>query len=223
MKGFMRATAAIFDMDGTLVDSERVLMREWISASQALGHALSADAYAQVIGLEDEASDEILTSLLGGAAAFSAVRARVRARLDAAPGHLHFPLKSGVRQVLTALRDRGIPCAVASSSSAAEIEERLSRAAILDFFIATAGGDEVARGKPDPAVYSLAASRLGIPAARCLAFEDSTHGAAAATAAGIKVVVVPDIRLPTKHTLDSAVAVLPSLADAVAFLDVWFD
>lgn len=219
----MKAIAAIFDMDGTLVDSERVLMREWMSAAQALGHPLSADAYAQVIGLEDDASNDILISLLGGVTAFRAVRARVRATLDAAPGHLHFPLKSGARQILAALRERGIPCAVASSSAAAEIEERLSRAAILNHFSATAGGDEVPRGKPDPAVYRLAASRLGIPASRCMAFEDSTHGAAAAAAAGARVVVVPDVRMPTVQVLQSAVMVLPSLADAVHWIDEWFD
>lgn len=218
----MKASAAIFDMDGTLVDSERVLMSEWLSAARALGHPLSAEDYAQVIGLEDEASTEILISLLGGAAAFGAVRARVRTALDAASGDLHFPLKSGVRQVLASLRKRSIPCAVASSSSAAEIQERLSRAAILGDFTATAGGDEVPRGKPDPAVYRLAASRLGIPPDRCLAFEDSTHGAAAATAAGARVVIVPDVRMPTEQMLKSVFMVLPTLADAMPRLDDWF-
>jgi beta-phosphoglucomutase-like phosphatase (HAD superfamily) len=130
-----------------------------------------------------------------------------------------FPLKPGALELLRLLRQRGVPCAVASSTYADEVRRRLTTVGVLDFFQVVAGGDEVARSKPDPAVYLLAAARLGVQPVRCLAFEDSDHGAAAAHQAGLRVVVVPDLRA---HEFASAYMKLSSLEDAIAHIDRWF-
>lgn len=215
----MPLRAVIFDMDGTLVDSERIIMRAWLAAARDIGLPLKPMDYMRVVGLNVEESDAVLASLLGDMETLRAVRRSVRERLA---GSAAYPLKTGALELLTALRNNGIPCAVASSSSAQEIEDRLSGVGVLGFFQTIAGGDEVDRGKPDPAVYQLAAARLGVSPVSCLAFEDSAHGAASASAAGATVVLVPDMWEPGPELARSVTLVLESLAQAVPRVPAWF-
>jgi len=205
-------------MDGLLLDSERVIMQAWLVAAQQAGFRLSEPEFLLVVGCGADDSRARLTTMLGGHERFQLVRDRARANLAAQPGVV-FPLKPGALELLELLRQRGVPCAVASSTYADEVRRRLANVGALDFFQVVAGGDEVSRSKPDPAVYLLAAERLGVPPAQCLAFEDSDHGAVAAHRAGLSVVVVPDLKA---HDFDSAYMQLSSLEDARAHIDRWF-
>ncbi|MFM7849529.1 MAG: HAD family hydrolase [Rubrivivax sp.] len=220
----MRLHAALFDMDGTLVDSERVILDAWLASSRELGVPLDPVQYSQVIGLNDEESNQLLITLLGGESRFQSVRALARNKLQAPPTEAVFPLKPGVVSLLSELSSHNVPCAVASSSTSAEIEDRLTRNRVRHYFGAAASGNEVNRGKPDPAVYLLAASRLGVAASQCIAFEDSEHGAAAAAAAaaGAKVVLVPDIKVQSAELAASVYMVLRSLDEAVPLVKTWF-
>jgi beta-phosphoglucomutase-like phosphatase (HAD superfamily) len=211
-------TGAIFDMDGLLLDSERVIMQAWLAAAREAGLVLSQTDFLCVVGCGAEESSARLTELLGSRANFQSVRERARGKLAAGSGAV-YPLKPGALQLLALLRQRGVPCAVASSTYVEEVRRRLAQVGVLDFFQALAGGDEVARCKPDPAVYLLAASRLGVAPAQCLAFEDSDHGARAAHAAGLRVVLVPDLKA---CEFASAYMHLASLADAMMHVDGWF-
>jgi HAD superfamily hydrolase (TIGR01509 family) len=214
--------AALFDMDGLLIDSERVILSAWLEASRHHGHALTQEDYVAVIGRNGPESREILIELLGGAGPFRAVRSHAAALMAALPDEPRFPLKPGVVELLSVLRAAGIPCAVASSSNADEIRHRLGQVGVLDHFDAVSGGNEVPRGKPDPAVYLLAAERIGVPAARCLAFEDSENGALAALASGAQLVMVPDLKHPAPHVAERSLHVLPSLHHAIAHVPAWF-
>lgn len=214
--------AVLFDMDGLLIDSERAIMQAWLQAAAAEGVSLHAPAYAAVIGRASPESTQILTTLLGGDDAFLAVQARAAALLQGEGGGVHFPPKPGAIELLAALHERDVPCAVASSSTAEEIHERLTAAGVMPYVQATAGGNEVPFGKPDPSVYLLAASRLRVPASACLAFEDSENGARAALAAGARVIVVPDIRVPADEVTARCHHVLDSLLEAMERLDDWF-
>jgi beta-phosphoglucomutase-like phosphatase (HAD superfamily) len=167
-------------------------------------------------------SNALLIQLLGSEAAFVSVRSLARRKLKASAGSVVFPLKPGVRSLLAALSERKVPCAVASSSTSAEIEGRLARIGVRHYFSVAAGGNEVQRGKPDPAVYLLAASRLGVDPGQCIAFEDSEHGAAAAAAAGARVVLVPDIKAPSAVLASSVHMVLRSLEEAVPLVKTMF-
>jgi beta-phosphoglucomutase-like phosphatase (HAD superfamily) len=210
--------AAIFDMDGLLLDSERVIMQAWLASAQEEGLALSRPDFLQVVGRGAADSYAMLTRLLGGHSGFQAVSDRARAKLAPQAGVV-FPLKPGALRLLTLLRQLGVPCAVASSTHVEEVRRRLAQVGVFEFFRAVAGGDEVPRSKPDPAVYLLAAERLRVPPGQCLAFEDSDPGARAAQDAGLRVVLVPDLRA---HEFDSAFMKLASLEDAVVHIDGWF-
>jgi HAD superfamily hydrolase (TIGR01509 family) len=211
-------TAAIFDMDGLLLDSERVIMQAWLSCAREQGMTLSEADFLTVVGAGAAESRARLTQLLGGASAFESVRSQARDKLLARPGVV-YPLKPGAMQIVSMLRQRGVPCGVASSTRVSEVRRRLEKVGILNYFQAVAGGDEVPDSKPDPAVYLLAAQRLGVAPERCLAFEDTDHGAKAAHAAGMRVVLIPDLR---SHDFDAALMELPSLEQAFAHLDRWF-
>ncbi|WP_454907426.1 HAD family hydrolase [Variovorax gossypii] len=216
--------AAIFDMDGLLIDSERPIMAAWIEAARTLDIELSHSQYLQVVGLSTVESEHILASLLGGSEAYRHAIEHVRRylQLERADGAPLFPIKPGAAEFLGALRERGIRCAVASSSTRRQIEACLGSLGVLHHFSAFAGGDEVTRAKPDPALYLLAAERLDVAPADCIAFEDSENGAKAALAAGLRVVVVPDLKHPPEAITGRAFHVLESLHDAVPHLPRWF-
>lgn len=220
--GASQFRAAIFDMDGLLVDSERVTLRAWIDAARALNCVLAEADYLQVVGRASPESDNLLAAMLGGRAMFDKVLREVVARLADHGAEPLFPIKPGVAAMLQALCDAGVPCAVASSSRRDEIEHRLARVGVLQYFRVWAGGNEVDRGKPDPALYRLAAARLGVEPAACLAFEDSENGALAAHAAGVAVVIVPDLKQPSDAVAARCHAVLASLDVAHEHLPRWF-
>ena len=120
--------------------------------------------------------------------------------------------RPGVRAWLDQARDLGLRVGLASSSSAEWVTTYLKRLGILDRFSAIATGDRVPHSKPDPAVYRLALSELGVGAADAIAVEDSPNGIAAAKAAGLVVVAVPNA-MTADLDLSAADLVLESLAD----------
>jgi len=108
-------------------------------------------------------------------------------------------------------QSQGIVCSVASSSPIPHITHRLTHTGVLDYFSHVTSGQEVKRGKPHPDIYLLALEKLGLSAEECIAFEDSELGAQAAIAAGLRVVVVPDLRQPSELVRAHAHQVVESL------------
>ena len=214
--------AAIFDMDGLLIDSERAISAAWIAGARALGFKLEMADFVKVIGTATQQSTAMLIEIMGSEEAMRATAAKAHALLPQAGGAPVFPLKPGALPLLQALAAAGIPCAVASSSAVEEIRHRLGHVDVLKYFRCIAGGNEVARGKPDPALYLLAAARLHMPPADCIAFEDSENGARAAQAAGVRVVIVPDLKQPPAEVAARAHGVIGSLAEAIDHLPHWF-
>lgn len=215
--------AAIFDMDGLLIDSERTLLRVWTEVAAEFGVTLAASDFVRMVGLGAAESNAILRDLLGSEARVQALRATAAERLRSEDAQAPaFPLRAGADVLVRRLHRAGVPLAVASSSRVVEVHRRLERVGLRDAFAAIAGGDEVARAKPDPAVFRLAAERLGIAPDACLAFEDSPHGCRAAEAAGMRVVLVPDL-VPAEPVLRARVfAHLHDLHEAVVRLEHWF-
>ena len=215
--------AAVFDMDGLLLDSERPIRDAWLNAAAELGAPLTQADYLSVVGRNERESDALLLDVFGGdAALLGATRRRADALIAERFGAAPFDVKPGALRLLRALRVAAIPCAVASSTAHREVERRLERAGLLAFFDAVCGGDEVARGKPEPDLYRLAVERLRVDARGCVAFEDSNYGARAALAAGLAVVVVPDLKPAEPQWQARCLAVLGSLEDASERSLDWF-
>ena len=199
-------------MDGLLVDSERTTREIWQASSADCGFTLSDELYLTLIGLSaDEVELAVASSFGEGfvAAAFRERRvARMRDLIDA--GGAAF--KPGAREILAWVAGLGIPVALATASGRDEVGVRLGDLAGVFATITTR--DDAARGKPNPDIYLVAAASLGLPPSECLALEDSFAGVRAAAAAGMPVVMVPDLAQPTPDIADLAAGVSTSLVEA---------
>ncbi len=203
--------AAIFDMDGLLIDSERIIMQACIVAAKQIGITYTQAEYVELIGRAGPDSTRIMVEQLGGQANFNQVMQGLDILLAE---HNHtFPLKNGANKLLKHYQSNNVTCSVASSSPIHHITHRLNHVGIFDYFSHITSGQEVTRGKPDPDIYLLAVKKLGLKAEECIAFEDSENGALAAIAAGLKVVVVPDLKQPSDYVRAHCHQVITSLED----------
>jgi HAD superfamily hydrolase (TIGR01509 family) len=202
-----RIRAAIFDMDGVLVDSEPLHLA---SANRALaphGVRLTDEDNSAYLGWTEEAFWRAVVArfaLPGSPEAYQARRAGYFFELLREDARV----SPGVGVVLEALRSRGLRLGVASSSDTRMIAHVLAAGGLTRYFDAIAAGDEIRRSKPDPEIFLLAAARLAVRPEHCLVFEDSPHGIQAAVRAGMRCVrVVTDTTRalpcpPTDHVIE---------------------
>jgi HAD superfamily hydrolase (TIGR01509 family) len=217
--------AVIFDLDGVILDSETPEVRAWEETYARYGLRFPRASWLLNVGRNDGPWDP-LAPFRGAEspAAPDAVVGAWRTRVDALLPEYLAPLP-GVVPLLRALRARGVRTAVASSSRRGWIARVLAQLDLQGQFDAAAGGDEVPRAKPAPDVYRLAAQRLGVPPAACVALEDSPAGVQAARAAGMRCIAVPspvtsgldfsaaDLVVPSlEHVTPEAIAALPAAA-----------
>ena len=180
--------AVIFDLDGTLIDSEAVTQAAGIEAFASLGVAVEPAFLHSLIGIDDHTSAGVIRSRfpdLDTEAFATAWTREVRARYQNG-----VPLKPGTAEVLAAIT---LPKALATSSTRSQADNKLALTGLASHFAHVVTYDDVATPKPHPEPYLLAARLLGVDPSRCLAFEDSETGARSAHAAGMTVVQIPDI------------------------------
>jgi HAD superfamily hydrolase (TIGR01509 family) len=185
----MTFAAAIFDLDGTLVDTERLTVEAGLRAFADMGIAVEAGFLRGMAGKDDATCARIVAGTFPAMdfAAF-ARRHDLRLREAYAAG---IPLKPHARTVLDGIR---LPKAVATSSTRPSAERKLAAAGLAAAFRHVVTVDDVTRPKPAPDPFLLAAELLGVDPRACVAFEDSETGARAARAAGMTVVQVPDMQ-----------------------------
>jgi len=191
-----RARGVLFDMDGLLLDTERLALDSFGQTARALGVPDIAVLGHDLIGLRADATAARIGQALDGRLAFATFGAGWDQRFDAALER-GIPLKDGVIELLDQLARTGLPCAIATSTHAARAHKHLKIAGIAGYFQTVTGGDQVANGKPAPDIYHAAAASLGLTAPDCIAFEDSDPGATAAIASGARTVQIPDIKPPS--------------------------
>ncbi|BDP40255.1 hypothetical protein DAETH_02240 [Deinococcus aetherius] len=181
--------ALIFDFDGTILDTETREFHHWQSLYREHGRELALSDWQRGIGTWDA-----FDPWAGLPETVLADRERVRLGLHEriVADIAEQDLRPGVRAVLKGAAGAGLRLALATSSDRAWVTRWLEQHRLLDLFEALATRDDVRRVKPDPELYALAASRLGLRPGECLAVEDSLNGATAAVAAGCRVVVVPN-------------------------------
>ncbi|MBS1209728.1 MAG: hypothetical protein H6R19_2126 [Proteobacteria bacterium] len=218
MLSLSRPRAVIFDMDGLLLDSERVALAFFGQASRELGAPWSAELGLSMVGLNSSDSNKLILAAFGADFPIEAHRQRFGELYEAAIAAGDIPVKPYVRELLEYLKDVQIPCAVATSTRRQRAEAKLARSLLLERFQSLACGDEVVRGKPAPDIYELAAARLGFEPRDCLALEDSNPGVRAAVSANMPVVMVPDLLKPEADIRRYGVPVVDSLKDVLIAL-----
>ncbi len=212
----------IFDMDDVIFDSERKLMNCWIekSAEYGLDRKAVIDTYVKCIGTNDRQTMEIYENAF--------LNKLGREKLDAlwdesmelfknrySDGKL--PLKDGVKELLEFLKSKDVAVGIASSSKRATVERQITEAGLRDYFRSIVGGDAVHISKPNPEIYLLACQDLDVAPQETIAIEDSFNGIRAASAAGMRPIMVPDIVPPDREMKDLSEAIC---ADLFEVLDI---
>jgi HAD superfamily hydrolase (TIGR01509 family) len=210
--------ALVFDMDGLLLDTESLALRALQKAGGEIGLEMSDALCRSMIGVAADRSRLLLIECHGESAPadplFAAAARHLEAQIEA--GLLR--VKPGVTQLLEFAEKADLPRAVATSSSRRKALHHLHAAGIVDRFDAVVTRDDVSRGKPHPDLFLHAARALAKAPARCLALEDSYNGVRAAHAAGMPVVMVPDLLPPTDEMRELCRAVVDDLHEVVPML-----
>jgi len=206
----MPLRAVIFDWDGVVVDSSAHHERSWEILAAKRRLVLPADHFKRGFGKKNN----VIIPDLGWAKEPADVEALAHEKEEIYRSLVREkgiePLP-GVRELLAALRAENIPCAIASSTDRANLDLPIDLMGLREFFTVIVSGEEVVHGKPDPAVFLLAAERLGIKPADCVVIEDALVGIEAAKRAGMPVLAVATTN--PIEALSSADAAVSGLMD----------
>ncbi|MEE5992909.1 MAG: HAD family phosphatase [Oscillospiraceae bacterium] len=210
--------AVIFDMDGLMLDTEKLLARYWMQAAHEYGFPMQLQQVLEIRSLSANYAKPKLQSIFGENFNYEEIRAR-RRQLTAE--HLQtygIEKKQGLDQLLQYLKDSNRKIAVATATDKERTEIYLKQVGVYEYFDTFVCGDMVKIGKPDPEIYLTACQAVGFPPAECMALEDSPNGIRSAYSAGCKAVMIPDLSQPDEELKPLLYACVPSLADVIDIL-----
>lgn len=211
--------AVIFDMDGLIFDTEKLLVRFWCQAANEFGfpmqrqHALNLRSFARKF------AEPYLKDEFGQDFDYTKVRAR---RMELMAQYLlqnPLEIKAGLFELLDFLHENKIPAAVATATDINRASEYLAQAGVLGRFDKIVCASMVENGKPKPDIYCYAAAQLGAAPQDCVALEDSPNGVRSAAGAGCITIMVPDLTQPDDELNALIYAKADSLADVSAIID----
>ena len=207
--------AVIFDQDGLMFDSERLVAEGWAAAGKSRGYNIDEDFLKTIRGRSPKEIKAAFELKFGADVPYDEMNAEKRRRTYEYVGKYGIPVKAGLKELLEYLYERGIPAAVATSSSREWTEGNLNSTGISKYIKLSVYGEMVSRGKPAPDIFLLAAEKLGEKAENCLVLEDSLQGNQAAINGGFVGIMVPDLTPPTDYLKQNLFAVCPSLTDVI--------
>ena len=209
----------IFDMDGVLVDSERLYMRFWREACAAYGFVLTQEMALSLRSNSPEAAIPKFRAWFGESADYHEIRA-LRRRLMAKYIDMNgVELKDGAAEIIDFLRGKGLKIALATASPVKRAMHYLQPHGLFEKFDAVVSGADIARSKPAPDIYIAAAKALGLPPEKCFAVEDSPAGIISARTAGCFTVMIPDLTPPDDDILPCIDCLADELNDLKALIE----
>ncbi len=213
--------AVLWDMDGLLLDTERVALDSWKTAVEELGAEADEDVFRGIIGMNRKSWEAKLRQDLDGKIDVDAL-IEIANRVYSQRIEAGVPMKEGARDCLDLLYGKKIPQALATSTNRSYTKKKLGKHDLEDRFQAIVTGDQVEHGKPHPEIFQTAAQRLGISATQSIVFEDSPLGVQGASAAGAYVILVQDIAKHGEESLAKVDQQFTTLSDALPYLDTTF-
>lgn len=205
----------IFDMDGTIIDTEKYFRVMWPRALAHFGYEMSDEQSLALRSLGRPYAPELLRSWFGQEFDYATVREYRKVLMEEALRENGIELRPGIRELLSFLKEREIATAVATASDMERTERYLRQVGLEGAFGRLVSATMVERGKPAPDIYLYACEQLGYSPASCLAVEDSPNGVRSAAAAGCPVVMVPDQTPPDEELEGLLFACADTLEDII--------
>ena len=205
--------AVVFDMDGVLFDTERLFMEAGTQLIKEKGIESAEEAVMGCIGLNMRDTKALFLKVCGEDFPFEEYHKKCGALVREKIEKEGLPLKKGVRELLSYLKEAGYKIALASSTSQSGVFKHLDRAGLREYFTVVIGGDMIEHGKPEPDIYLRACEELGVKPDAAFAIEDSANGIRSAHGAGLHTIMVPDLIAPTPQLEALLYAKYDSLLD----------
>lgn len=205
----------IFDMDGTLLDTQRIYIPAWDYAGQKQGFKNCGSHSKNVLGTNEETWTQYLVDNFKG----MDVDAFKAEATDYIKRNIVIKFKKGAEELLVYLKGRGIRFAIGSGASTVLIRTYLQVLGANDLFDTVVGGEEIENSKPAPDTFLLAAKKMGIPPENCFVFEDSDNGALAAFMGKMRCIGIPDVVAFSEFTKQNLFAELNSLDEAIEIFE----
>ena len=203
--------AVIFDMDGVIFDSERLVLECWEEVGVKYHLEGMREAFLPCIGTNSVKTKEIMLERYGMDFPYDEFTREASILFHGIADQGGLPVKTGVRELLTYLKGHEVPIAIASSTRLAVVTQELVQAELYEFFSVVMGGDQLKRSKPEPDIYLMTCEKLGVRPAHAYAIEDSYNGVRSAHSAGMKPIMVPDMLSPTEEMREKSVIILDNL------------
>lgn len=210
--------AVIFDMDGTLLDSERIVLKAWQYVIDKYSLPFDLSLPYRSIGLNYDSMKTLFLSELGEDYPFDKYWGYAKQYLQNAKRRTAYPVKAGFDELCTYLKANKIGMYVATSTYHASAAKELEHSGILGYFDGIIGGDEITRGKPDPEIFITAAEKTGFDKSECLIVEDSSNGIRAGIASGIRTVFIKDIVDVPSEITDKVFASCDDLSGVIGII-----
>ena len=208
----------VFDMDGLLLDTERLYMRAYQQACHESGVELKDETYFDMIGHRADTSHAILRRAIGADAPINVIIDASRRYYYNYIEHDGIPLLKGAEDLVKYFAKKGLPMAIATSTFYDLACNKLDLVNLRRYFVDIVSGDRVTHGKPKPEIYLKACKLLELPPTECLALEDSPTGLRAAHSAGLATVLVPDLKPSTAEAFALADKTYTTLDDFLKYL-----
>ncbi len=210
----------IFDMDGLMLDTEKLLAKFWMQAAREAGFPMELEHVLGIRSLAAIYAKPKLQGIFGKDFDYARIRAR---RRELTAQHIEtygIETKPGLEALLCYLKAHGYRTCVATATDRERTERYLRQCGVHHFFDAFVCGDMVEKGKPDPEIYLTAARALGLPPDCCMALEDSPNGIRSAHGAGCLAVMIPDLSGPDEELLELMAACVPDLTKVIDLLEL---
>lgn len=217
--GKMRIEGVIFDMDGLMIDTEKLLKRFWCQAARELGYPMKTEHVLSIRSLAAKYAIPKLKALLGEDFDYYAVRSR---RMELMKSHIELhglEKKRGLDILLCYLKEKKLRLALATATDENRTEQYLKSIGVYEYFDEIVCGNMIENGKPAPDIYLKAAELLQLPTEKCIALEDSPNGILSAYRAGCIPIMVPDLDQPDTEIQEILYAKAKDLQQVISILE----
>lgn len=213
--------AVIFDMDGLMIDSERITYEGYKEVCAKLGYKITKEFYVSMLGLTEEKIWKIFREEFGEDIPIKEIMKKVHEYMEERFQTEGVPIKKGLMDLLEYLKEKQYKTIVATSSRRERVDKILQAAGIEHLFDTSICGNEVEQGKPNPEIFIKACEKLEVSPKEAVVLEDSEYGILAASCAGILCICIPDMKQPQPDFSKKAIAIVESLNDVKEYLELY--